>query len=117
MIVDAAAYCRGHRAADASSPTEKVERTVERAGSLSNLLDAVLDASLAQISVQQNDDMRRISARVAIAAGPTLLASIYGMNFEHMPELDWRFGYPLLVGVMAVLSAGLFRAFRRSGWL
>jgi magnesium transporter len=67
--------------------------------------------------VQQNDDMRRISAWVAMAAGPTLIAGVYGMNFDHMPELHWIFGYPLALALMAVVCGGLFRAFKRSGWL
>jgi magnesium transporter len=80
-------------------------------------LSSVLNANLAQIGVQQNADMRRISAWVAIAAVPTMIAGIYGMNFEHMPELGWTFGYPLIVGVMALACLGLYRAFKRSGWL
>jgi magnesium transporter len=67
--------------------------------------------------VQQNDDMRRISAWVAMAAVPTMLAGIYGMNFEHMPELHWPLGYPLVLAVMAAACFGLYRLFRRSGWL
>ncbi len=84
------------------------------AASLSNLLDAALDATLAQISVQQNDDMRRISVWVAMAAGPTLIAGVYGMNFENQPELHWRYGYLL---VLLTLTAALFSAFRRHDWL
>lgn len=87
------------------------------AASLSNLLDAALDATLAQISVQQNDDMRRISVWVAMAAGPTLIAGVYGMNFENQPELHWRYGYLLVLLVMLTLTAALFRAFRRHDWL
>jgi magnesium transporter len=97
--------------------SEQLDRTVTRAASLSNLLDAALDATLAQVSVQQNDDMRRISAWVAMAAGPTLIAGVYGMNFENQPELRWRYGYLLVLLVMATLTGALFRAFRRSGWL
>ena len=60
---------------------------------------------------------RRISAIVAIVAVPTLIAGIYGMNFEHMPELTWTFGYPLVLAVMLTLCALLYRFFRRAGWL
>jgi magnesium transporter len=81
------------------------------------MLTAVLQANLAQVTVRQNDDVRKISAIVAILAVPTMLAGIYGMNFEHMPELEWAFGYPLVVAVMAVICLGLFRYFKRSGWL
>jgi len=82
-----------------------------------DLLTSVLQANLAQVGIRQNEDARRISAWVAIAAVPTLLAGIYGMNFDHMPELRWNIGYPLALGVMALICLALFRAFRRSGWL
>jgi magnesium transporter len=90
---------------------------VELADGLGNLLANVLQANLTEVSVRQNDDMRRISAWVAIWAIPTLLAGIYGMNFKHLPELEWAFGYPLVLVVMALICLGLYRAFRRSGWL
>jgi magnesium transporter len=82
-----------------------------------DLLTSILQANLAQVTVQQNDDVRRISAIVAIIAVPTMLAGIYGMNFEHMPELRWSFGYPLVLAVMLTLCAVLYRFFRRAGWL
>jgi magnesium transporter len=82
-----------------------------------DLLTSILQANLAQVTVQQNDDVRRISAIVAIIAVPTMLAGIYGMNFEHMPELGWSFGYPLVLAVMLTLCALLYRFFRRAGWL
>ncbi len=72
---------------------------------------------MASISVQQNDDMRKISAWVAIAAVPTMIAGVYGMNFENMPELTWQYGYFLIVGVMITACGLMFRAFKRSGWL
>ena len=78
---------------------------------------ALLSANLAQVGVQQNSDMRRISAWVAIVAVPTMIAGIYGMNFEYMPELQWRYGYPLALGVMALSCTTLYRLFKRSGWL
>jgi magnesium transporter len=90
---------------------------VELADGLGNLLSNALQANLTEVSVRQNDDMRRISAWVAIWAVPTLLAGIYGMNFRHLPELEWAFGYPLVLVVMALICVGLYRAFRRSGWL
>jgi magnesium transporter len=90
---------------------------VELADGLGNLLSNVLQANLTEVSVRQNDDMRRISAWVAIWAVPTLLAGIYGMNFRHLPELEWVFGYPLVLVVMALICLGLYRGFRRSGWL
>jgi magnesium transporter len=82
-----------------------------------DLLTSILGANLAQVTVRQNADVRRISAIVAILAVPTALAGIYGMNFEHMPELGWTFGYPLVIGVMVIICAVLYRFFRRVGWL
>ena len=96
---------------------DHLARVHEQLEGFRELLTSVLTANLTQVSVRQNEDMRKISAWVAIAAVGTLIAGIYGMNFEHMPELEWQFGYPLVLGVMAVISAGLFRAFKRAGWL
>ena len=81
------------------------------------VIGAALAAHSSQMSLRQNEDMRRISAWVAIAAVPTMIAGIYGMNFEHMPELDSRAGYPLVVATMLVICVGLYRRFRRVGWL
>jgi magnesium transporter len=69
------------------------------------------------VTVRQNEDVRKISAAVAILAVPTAIAGIYGMNFEHMPELRWSFGYPLAVALMATICLLLYRYFRRVGWL
>jgi magnesium transporter len=82
-----------------------------------DLLTSVLQANLSQVTVRQNEDVRRISAIVAMLAVPTMIAGIYGMNFEHMPELTWRFGYPLVIAVMVTICFGLYRYFRRVGWL
>jgi magnesium transporter len=92
-------------------------RVAEQVEGFDDLLTSVLNANLAQVSVQQNSDMRKISAWVAIAAVPTAIAGIYGMNFEYMPELHWHAGYPLALVLMAGICAGLYRAFKRSGWL
>lgn len=85
--------------------------------SLDELLNSVLDAHLARVGTWQNDDMRRISAWAAIFAVPTVFTGLYGMNFQHMPELHWAFGYPSAVGAMVAASALLYRSFRRNGWL
>jgi magnesium transporter len=82
-----------------------------------DLLTSVLSANLAQVTVRQNEDVRRISAIVAIVAVPTMIAGIYGMNFEHMPELGWTFGYPLVLAVMVAICFTLYRYFKRVGWL
>jgi magnesium transporter len=92
-------------------------RAGETVESFDTLLTSVLQANLAQLSVRQNDDMRRISAWVAIAAVPTALAGVWGMNFHHMPELRWSFGYPIALTVMLVSCTVLYRMFKRSGWL
>jgi magnesium transporter len=92
-------------------------RVSEVIETLDSLLSTAFDAQLARIGVQQNDDMRKISAWVAIAAVGTLIAGVYGMNFEHMPELGWRYGYYGAVGVMVLASVVLYRLFKKSGWL
>ncbi|MEU9254742.1 magnesium/cobalt transporter CorA [Streptomyces sp. NPDC048270] len=84
---------------------------------LDRLLSDALAAHLAQMGVRQNDDMRKISAWAAMAAVPTMVAGIYGMNFEHMPELTWGVGYPAVVLVMVGACLGLHRLFKRRGWL
>jgi magnesium transporter len=97
--------------------SDHVLRVSDHVETYDRLLTDILNAHLAQISVQQNDDMRRISAWVAMAAVPTMLAGIYGMNFHYIPELSYRWGYFVVLGVMAVVVLGLYRGFRRSGWL
>lgn len=89
----------------------------ERLQSVEVLADGALDAHLAQVAIQQNEDMRRISAWVAIAVVPTVVGGIYGMNFEAMPELSWRFGYPAALLLIATICATLYLGFRRNGWL
>jgi magnesium transporter len=84
---------------------------------LDGLLSSAHDAHMARISVQQNDDMRKISAWVAIAAAPTVLAGIYGMNFQNMPELSWHYGYFYALALMVVSCTTLYQIFKRSGWL
>lgn len=81
------------------------------------LLGSALQANLTQVSVRQNQDMRKISAWVAILAVPTMVAGIYGMNFEHMPELEWTYGYPTVLAAVVVICALLYRRFRQAGWL
>ena len=82
-----------------------------------NLLLTMLMAATSLQDLQQNKDMRKISSWVAIAAVPTMIAAIYGMNFDNMPELHSPVGYPVVLGVMAIACVALYRAFRRSGWL
>jgi magnesium transporter len=94
-----------------------VLRVASRVDGFRDLLSSALQANLTQVTVRQNADMRRISAWVAILAVPTMIAGIYGMNFRHMPELSWRYGYPAVLLVIAIISGLLYRGFRRAGWL
>ena len=96
---------------------DHVLRVAQRVEAIDNLLSSALTANLAQLGVRQNEDMRRISAWVAIVAVPTMIAGIYGMNFDHMPELGWVLGYPVALALMAVLCLGLYVMFRRRNWL
>jgi magnesium transporter len=92
-------------------------RVHEQLEGFRDLLTSVLSANLTQVSVRLNEDVRKISAAVAILAVPTMIAAIYGMNFDHMPELRWSFGYPLVLAVMASICLALYRFFKRAGWL
>jgi magnesium transporter len=92
----------------------RVNETVE---TFREMLNSVLGANLTQVTVRQNEDMRRISAWVAIIAVPTMIAAIYGMNFHNMPELRWHYGYPAAVLVMVSIAAGLYWRLKKAGWL
>ncbi|MGX1473359.1 UNVERIFIED_CONTAM: magnesium transporter [Streptomyces canus] len=99
---------------DVNDHLARVNESVE---GLDRLVSDVLSAHLAQMSVRQNDDMRKISAWAAMAAVPTMIAGIYGMNFDHMPELHWVWAYPAVIALMGVLEVLLYRLFKRRGWL
>jgi len=106
---DAGPYFR-----DVADHLTRVAETIE---TLDSLLSAAFEAHTAQISIQQNDDMRRITAAVGLVAAPTLVGSIYGMNFDHMPELHWVLGYPMALAMMVLSSLTVFVLGKRSGWL
>jgi len=106
---DAAPYFR-----DVADHLARVAETID---SLDLLLSSAFEAHLAQISIQQNDDMRKITAAVGLVAAPTLVGSIYGMNFVHMPELDWMLGYPMALALMVLSSLTVWIIGKRSGWL
>ena len=89
----------------------------DRIASYDEMLSSLVQAALAKVGMQQNTDMRKISAWVAIAAVPTMIAGIYGMNFEHMPELSWMLGYPAILTLMASVCGFLYLTFRRNHWL
>ncbi len=97
--------------------SDHVSRAADQVLANDELVTSILQAELAKVQVADNADMRRISAWAAIIAVPTMLAGIYGMNFHHMPELSWTFGYPLVLLVMVTACTALYRGFRRNGWL
>jgi magnesium transporter len=105
---------------------DHLARTNDHVESYDRLLSEILNAHLAKVAVQQNEDMRRISAWVAMAAVPTMIAGVYGMNFRYMPELEASFfigdfevywGYFAIMALMAISSLGLFVFFRKHHWL
>lgn len=85
--------------------------------SYDEVLATILQASLARASVVDNEDMRKISGWVAILAVPTMIAGIYGMNFDWMPELHWKYSYFVVLGLMALLMVALYLGFKRNRWL
>lgn len=88
--------------------------------SIDSLRDTVItaiQANLAMITIAESEVTKRLAAYAALFALPTMIAGIYGMNFRHMPELDWAFGYPLTIAVMAAIDVYLFFRFRKAGWL
>ena len=92
-------------------------RVKEQVISFDELLSSILQAGLAQVQVAENEDMRRISAWVAILAVPTVIAGIYGMNFDYMPELRIKYAYFVILGVMLTACTVLYRLFKRNHWL
>ncbi|MFJ5264086.1 magnesium and cobalt transport protein CorA [Streptomyces sp. NPDC088387] len=96
---------------------DHLARVQEQVMGFDELLNSILQANLAQASVAQNEDMRKITSWAAIIAVPTMVCGVYGMNFDHMPELRWRFGYPMVLGITAVICFGIHRTLKRNGWL
>ncbi|MGW0209542.1 magnesium and cobalt transport protein CorA [Streptomyces sp. NPDC003233] len=96
---------------------DHLARVQEQVLGFDELLNSILQANLAQASVAQNEDMRKITAWAAIIAVPTMVTGVYGMNFDHMPELHWKYGYPLVLGVTIAMCVGIHRVLKRNGWL
>jgi magnesium transporter len=96
---------------------DHVTRINERVEGFWQLLENILNVNLTIVSLAQNEEIKRISSWAAILFAPTLVGTIYGMNFEHMPELDWRLGYPFAIVLMGVVCGVLYLVFRRRGWL
>lgn len=119
-----------HSASDTSAPAHKKEarqrlklllRDVaslsEHAGSLSGKITFLLDATLGLINLEQNQIIKIFSVASVVFLPPTLVASIYGMNYQYMPELKWALGYPFAIGLMVLSAALPFLYFKRKGWL
>jgi magnesium transporter len=100
-----------------TSLTSDVTSLSEYASFLSDNLTFLLDASLGLISIEQNAAMKLFSWAAVVFLPPTLIAGIFGMNFHHMPELDWRFGYPLSLVVMLATAVGPYLYFKKRGWI
>ena len=96
---------------------DHVIRALELTDNVRDVLTSAREMQIAQASNRMNVVMKQLSAWAAIILIPTLIAGIYGMNFRHMPELDWAFGYPFALGVMGLMAFLLFRTFRKRGWL
>jgi magnesium transporter len=96
---------------------DHLSTVTERVTGFDELLTTLVDAVLAKITMRQNNDMRKITAYAGLISVPTMVAGIYGMNFDFMPELHWRFGYPLALMVTGLVCLLLYRNFRRNRWL
>lgn len=97
--------------------SDRARRLSEEMRMLGEALEGLLNANLARVNVRQNVILQKVSAWAAIAAVATIITGIYGMNFRHMPELDWVFGYPLSIAMMILIVVTLRWSFKRSGWL
>jgi magnesium transporter len=96
---------------------DHVVRCIELVDNVRDLLTALLEVRLAQVGNRLNEVMKKLTSWAAIILLPTLIAGIYGMNFVHMPELRWRFGYPMALGIMAATAGILYVMFKRRDWL
>ncbi|MFD7748735.1 magnesium and cobalt transport protein CorA [Streptomyces sp. NPDC059698] len=96
---------------------DHLARVQEEVLGFDELLNSILQANLAQATVTQNEDMRKITSWAAIIAVPTMICGVYGMNFDYMPELEWKYGYPLVLGVIGAVCFSIHRILKRNGWL
>jgi magnesium transporter len=92
-------------------------QTAEQIASYDEMLSSLVQAALARVGMQQNNDMRKMAAWAGILAVPTMIAGFYGMNFDWMPILSWRWGFPVVAASMVGLCVVLYRNFRRRNWL
>jgi magnesium transporter len=96
---------------------DRALRIIERVEGFRQLLQNILSVNLTGASIAQNDQVKKISAWAAILFAPTLIGTVYGMNFDYMPELHWRYGYPFALVLMLMVSVTLYLVFKRRGWL
>ncbi|MGW6461461.1 magnesium and cobalt transport protein CorA [Streptomyces sp. NPDC055078] len=96
---------------------DHLARVQEEVIGFDELLNSILQANLAQATVAQNEDMRKITSWAAIIAVPTAVCGVYGMNFDHMPELEWKYGYPMVLTAIAGICFAIHRTLKRNGWL
>ncbi|MFI6641446.1 magnesium and cobalt transport protein CorA [Streptomyces sp. NPDC050504] len=96
---------------------DHLARVQEQVVGFDELLNSILQANLAQATVAQNEDMRKITSWAAIVAVPTMICGVYGMNFEHMPELKWKYGYPMVLTAIVGICFTIHRTLKRNGWL
>ncbi|HEV2092352.1 MAG TPA: magnesium/cobalt transporter CorA [Rubrobacter sp.] len=96
---------------------DHVLQVTERLAGFRELLQNILSVNLTMVSLSQNEQVKKISAWAAILFAPTLVGTVYGMNFDRMPELHWAFGYPFALLLMLLISVSLYLSFRRSGWM
>jgi magnesium transporter len=96
---------------------DRALRITERIDGFRQLLQNILSVNLTGASIAQNDQVKKISAWAAILFAPTLIGTVYGMNFDYMPELHWTFGYPFAMVLMVMVSVTLYLVFKRRGWL
>ncbi|MFE7748322.1 magnesium and cobalt transport protein CorA [Streptomyces sp. NPDC057428] len=96
---------------------DHLARVHEEVIGFDELLNSILQANLAQATVTQNEDMRKITSWAAIIAVPTMICGVYGMNFKHMPELQWTYGYPIVLALIGVVCFSIHRTLKRNGWL
>jgi magnesium transporter len=124
-LVEGVGKLYGGRVPQVCHGTQEYFRDVyDHLGRINQTIDGIRDAvttamavSVSLIQLQENEMMKRLAGYASLVAIPTMIAGLYGMNFKHMPELDWTFGYPMAVGAMVAIDGYLFYRFRKAGWL
>ena len=99
---------------DVSDHLQRLNQTIE---SIRETIATAIAVNLSMISLQENETMKRLAAYGALVAVPTMIAGVYGMNFQHMPELGWKFGYGTVVALMVIIDSYLFYRLRKAKWL